>query len=151
MKRGWVLIVAGFLVAFGLGLGVGTQFYRRATSGEVRAFREQPGEAWPSAVANTPPPCVDIRHAGSLVGKSGCVTAIVLRVYSARSGNTFLDFCEDYRTCPFSSVIFASDTSKFGNLGALQGRRVEIRGEIVAYQGRAEIVIRDPQQVRSAR
>jgi DNA/RNA endonuclease YhcR with UshA esterase domain len=27
---------------------------------------------------------------------------------------------------------------------------VEIRGDVINYQGRAEIIIRDPQQVRSA-
>ena len=100
---------------------------------------------------SSPPPCADIRNAEPLVGKSGCVAGLVLRVYSARTGNTFLDFCQDYRTCPFTSVIFASDKSKFGNLESLQGKRVEIRGDVVTYQGRAEIIIRDPQQVRSAR
>jgi DNA/RNA endonuclease YhcR with UshA esterase domain len=93
---------------------------------------------------------VDIRNAGPQVGKSGCVAGLVLRVYSARTGNTFLDFCQDYRTCPFTSVIFASDKNKFGDLGSLQGKRVEIRGDVVTYQGRAEIIISDPQQVRSA-
>jgi hypothetical protein len=100
--------------------------------------------------ANSLPPCVDIRNAEPLEGKSGCVAGLVLRVYSSRAGNTFLDFCQDYRTCPFTSVIFASDKAKFGNLESLQGRRVEIRGEVVAFQGRAEIIIHDPQQVRSA-
>jgi len=33
---------------------------------------------------------------------------------------------------------------------SLQGRRVEIRGDVIDYQGRAEIIIRDPQQIRSA-
>lgn len=96
------------------------------------------------------PPCADIRNAGPLAGKSGCVAGLVQRVYSARTGNTFLDFCQDYRTCPFSSVIFASDKSKFGDLGSLQGKRVEIRGDVISYQGRAEIIIREPQQIRSA-
>jgi hypothetical protein len=72
----------------------------------------------------------------------------VLRAYTSRAGNTFLDFCPDYRTCPFTSVIFDSDRSKFGDLGALAGRQVEIRGAVVAYEGRAEIVIRDPEQIR---
>jgi DNA/RNA endonuclease YhcR with UshA esterase domain len=100
--------------------------------------------------ASSPPPCEDLRNAGPLVGKSGCVAGLVLRVYSARTGNTFLDFCQDYRTCPFTSVIFASDKSKFGDLESLQGKRVEIRGDVVTYQGHAEIIIHDPQQVRSA-
>jgi DNA/RNA endonuclease YhcR with UshA esterase domain len=93
---------------------------------------------------------VDIRNAGPLVGKGGCVTGLVLRVYTARTGNTFLDFCQDYRVCPFTSVIFAADKNKFGDLGLMQGKRVEIRGDVINYQGRAEIIIRDPQQVRSA-
>jgi hypothetical protein len=100
--------------------------------------------------ASNPPPCVDIRNAEPLEGKSGCVAGLVLRVYSSRAGNTFLDFCQDYRSCPFTSVIFASDKAKFGDLESLQGKRVEIRGDVVAFQGRSEIIIHDPQQVRSA-
>jgi hypothetical protein len=93
---------------------------------------------------------VDIRNARPLVGNNGCVAGLVLRVYSARTGNTFLDFCQDYRACPFTSVVFASDKNKFGDLGSLQGKRVEIRGDVITYQGHAEIIIHDPQQVRSA-
>jgi hypothetical protein len=93
--------------------------------------------------------CVALTDAGSLLGKSGCVKGLVLRVYTSRGRNTFLDFCSDYRTCPFSSVIFASDAGKFGDLSALAGRQVEIRGVVQAYEGRAEIIIRDPQQIRA--
>ena len=94
--------------------------------------------------------CVDFHEAATLKGKYGCVTARVLRVYTSRNGATFLDFCPDYRNCPFSSVIFSSDRSKFGRLETLTGRRVEIRGTVTQYQGRAEIIIRDPEQVREA-
>ena len=151
MKRRPILVVTGLLlVAFGLGIGVGSRFGRRRV---VRVADPSPWESARAPGAQTlsgTPPCVDIRNAGTLVGKSGCVAGLVLRVYSARTGNTFLDFCQDYRTCPFTSVIFASDKSKFGNLESLQGKRVEIRGDVIAYQGHAEIIIRDPQQVRSA-
>jgi hypothetical protein len=75
----------------------------------------------------------------------------VLRTYTSRVGNTFLDFCQDFRGCPFTSVIFASDKDKFGDLVTLEGKNVEIRGGIIAYQGRAEIIIHDPQQIRNAR
>jgi hypothetical protein len=91
--------------------------------------------------------CVNFRDAGSYVGKPGCVSGRVLRVFTSRAGNTFLDFCADYRQCPFGSVVFASDRSKFGDLGALRGRQVELRGLITTYQGRAEIIINDPQQI----
>lgn len=93
--------------------------------------------------------CVDFHDVASHVGQSGCVAGRILRVYTSRGGNTFLDFCPDYRRCPFTSVIFASDSDKFGNLQTLMSREVEIRGDITVYQGRAEIIIRDPQQIRA--
>jgi hypothetical protein len=73
-----------------------------------------------------------------------------VRVFTSRGGNTFLDFCEDYRDCPFTSVIFSSDKNKFGDLASLAGRQIEIRGPIAVYQGRPEIIIRDPEQIRLA-
>jgi hypothetical protein len=91
--------------------------------------------------------CVAFTNASSLLEKSGCVTGLVLRVYTSRGRNTFLDFCPDYRSCPFTSVIFASDSSKFGDLNVLTGRRVEIHGLVESYEGRAEIIVRDPQQI----
>jgi hypothetical protein len=91
--------------------------------------------------------CIELREAGLHTGENTCVEGRVLRVYTSRSGSTFLDFCQDYRNCPFGSVIFATDRSRFGNLGALEGRKVEISGEITTYNGRAEIIIRDPKQI----
>lgn len=95
-------------------------------------------------------PCVEIAAAGPMVGQPGCVTGRILRVYTSRNGNTFLDFCTDYRKCPFTSVVFAEDHAKFGDLGALKGRKVELRGLVTEYQGRAEIIIRDQEQIRMA-
>lgn len=92
--------------------------------------------------------CVDFRDAGALMGRAGCVSGRVLRVATSRAGNTFLDFCQDYRQCPFTSVIFAEDRDKFGDLGTLWGRQVEIRGLVTSYKDRAEIIIRDPGQIR---
>lgn len=95
-----------------------------------------------------PTGCVDFRDAASQTGRNACISARVLRVFTSRAGNTFLDFCTDYRKCPFTSVIFESDHGKFGNVDTLRGRRVEIRGLVTEYQGRAEIIIRDPEQIR---
>jgi hypothetical protein len=95
-------------------------------------------------------PCEDFTAAGPLVGKNSCVTGRILRVYTSRNGNTFLDFCTDYKKCPFTSVVFAEDRAKFGDLGALKGRKVELRGLVTEYQGRAEIIIRDQEQIRMA-
>jgi hypothetical protein len=78
------------------------------------------------------------------------VAGQVVRVYTSRGGNTFLDFCQDFRDCPFTSVIFAADKDKFGDLESLRGKSVELRGAITLYAGRAEIIIHDPQQIRNA-
>ncbi|HEX5413326.1 MAG TPA: hypothetical protein VFZ27_15855 [Terriglobia bacterium] len=91
--------------------------------------------------------CIEIPQAGLHTGENTCVEGRVLRVYTARSGSTFLDFCQDYRDCAFGSVIFASDRSRFGNLASLEGRRVEIAGEITTYNGRAEIIVHNPEQI----
>jgi hypothetical protein len=132
-KKVVVIGVVIVLAAFGLGALVG---YRRG-----RAHTAAGGE---------PGGCHDFHEAGKYVGQAGCVSGRVLRVFTSRSGNTFLDFCSDYRNCPFTSVIFASDKDKFRGLDALQGRQVELTGGITVYEGRAEIIIHDPQQIRVA-
>lgn len=151
MKRRPVLIVAGLLLlAFGLGIGIGSRFAQKPVVYRDVPVSQPPASAPEAPTQGSPPPCVDTRDAGPMVGKNGCVAGLVLRVYTARTGNTFLDFCQDYRTCPFTSVIFSADKGKFGNLESLQGKRVEIRGNVVTYAGHAEIIVHDPQQVRSA-
>jgi len=117
--------------------------------------RQSPPGSWKgsAAAAQKSGPasgCVDFHEAGAHTGETGCVSGRLLRVFSSRGGNTFLDFCPDYRTCSFTSVIFASDKNKFGNLDSLAGQQVEIHGNITVYQGRAEIIVRDPEQIRAA-
>ena len=102
------------------------------------------------AVQSSEDGCVNFQHAGEHTGENTCVSGRVLRVFTSRSGNTFLDFCSDYRQCPFTSVIFASDRAQFGNLATLEGRKVEILGAITTYNSRAEIIIREPRQIRIA-
>ncbi len=105
--------------------------------------------AAPGAGSGDSAGCVDFHDVAPHVGDYGCVTGRVLRVYTSRAGNTFLDFCTDYRHCPFTSVVFASDRDKFGNLQTLVGREVEIRGAITLYQEHAEIVISESDQIRT--
>ena len=130
------------LVIFCLGVLVGRRAGRSPSSTSSFASRSSsPGE-----MAG----CADFHEAGPHAGETGCVSGRVVRVFASRGGNTFLDFCEDYRDCPFTSVIFSSDKNKFGDLASLAGRQIEIRGLITEYQGRPEIIIRDPKQIRLA-
>jgi hypothetical protein len=140
MARRHKLAVAAAVVA--LCCLVSLHEYRRA--GE----RHNPPSYNSSSFGTERGPCVDFRQASSHAGENGCVSGFVLRAFTSKAGNTFLDFCSDYKACPFSSVIFASDRNKFGNLEALTGRQVQIRGLISTYNGHAEIIIHDPRQIR---
>lgn len=142
------IIVAGMLLAaFALGVLVGSRLRHKAS---VTALDRPARTRETERGGEDDAPCVGINNAGSLIGKSGCVAGQVLRVFTSRGGNTFLDFCQDYRSCSFTSVIFAGDKDKFGNLESLQGMKVEIHGDIKNYNDRAEIIIHDPHQITTA-
>ncbi len=150
MMRKTPSIVALFVISITLAGFVG---YRVALRRDVRSGAgwepvhqpNRPGDAdKPSGPGGA---CVDFHEAAQHTGESVCISGRVLRVYTSRSESAFLDFCPNYRDCPFSSVIFASDRTKFGDLNALNGREVEIQGRISVYNGRPEIVIHDPEQV----
>jgi DNA/RNA endonuclease YhcR with UshA esterase domain len=99
--------------------------------------------------ANNPSPteCLTVAEAHKHVGKTHCVSGTVVRVEDGRNGVTFLDFCPDYRSCPFTVVVFAGDINRVGDLRQLQGRVITIKGRIEEYDDRAEIILRHPQQL----
>jgi len=81
------------------------------------------------------------------LGKTQCVAGTVVHVKEGDSGVTFLDFCENYETCPFVVVVFQGDLRKVGDVRRLAGRAIEIKGTVEEYDGRAEIILRHPQQL----
>jgi hypothetical protein len=98
----------------------------------------------PSAASS----CIPITDAGKHIGATKCVSGKVLRVTQGSKGTHFLDFCEDFRSCPFTVVVFASDLKQIGDVRRLEGRPIEIDGEIKSYDGRAEIILTRPSQLR---
>jgi hypothetical protein len=92
--------------------------------------------------------CIPFTEAQEHVGESVCVTGKVVKVEEGRNGAWFLDLCEDYKTCPFVVVVFASDLRDVGDVRRLAGKDIELFGKIKNYQGRAEIVLRDVRQLR---
>jgi hypothetical protein len=142
MRRKQILVAAIVLAVFCLGIFVG----RRAARSPSQASSLSSRFSSPGNVAG----CVDFHDAASHAGETGCVSGRVVKVFTSRGGNTFLDFCEDYRDCPFTSVIFSSDKNKFGDLGSVAGRQIEIHGPITVFQGKPEVKIHDPEQIRMA-
>ena len=100
-----------------------------------------------NAAANVSIGTIDYTEAPKHIGEVAYVHATLMRAYTSKSGTVFLDFCKDYKTCPFSAVIFADDAKKFGDLSRYTGKTVTISGKISSYQGKAEIVLSSPSQL----
>src|SRR5208337_3670785 len=142
MRRKQILVAVIVLVIFCLGVFVGRRARRSPSTTSSAASRSSsPGE-----MAG----CVDFHDAAPHAGETGCVSGRVVKVFASRGLNTFLYFFEDYRDFKLTSVIFSGDKNKFGDLASVAGRQIEIRGPITVYQGRPEIIIHDPEQIRLA-
>ncbi len=83
--------------------------------------------------------CLPIDQAGKHIGDTQCVTGKVLSVSAP-----YLNFCDDYRTCPFSVQIRGFDPE------SLKGKTVQFTGRIyVGSTGRASMFVADPQQAKA--
>ena len=84
------------------------------------------------------------------VGEIKCITGKVVRVKQGARGVHFLDFCDDFRLCPFTVVVFPGDLKSVGDVRQLQGRMIEIHGQVKEYDGRAEIILEEYRQLGGA-
>ena len=91
--------------------------------------------------------CLPLEEAGKHVGDTACVAGKVLTVTQSPNGAWFLNFCQDYRECPFTVVTFSRDLRDVGDVRYLAGKEVEVHGKIKLYQGRAEIILRERRQL----
>ena len=94
-----------------------------------------------------PADCIPFVEANQHIGATRCITGRVLNIEEGDKGVTYLDFCEDYRRCPFTVVVFPSDLKHVGDVRQLKGKVVEIHGEVKEYDGRAEIILSRPKQL----
>ena len=94
-----------------------------------------------------PADCLPIDQARSHIGETQCVTGKVLRVKQGSRGVTFFDFCEDFRVCPFTVVIFPVHLKDIGDVRQLANKVIEVHGPVKAYDGRAEIVVEQLRQL----
>jgi hypothetical protein len=91
--------------------------------------------------------CIPFDQARNHLDETRCVTGKVVRVQEGDRGVRYLDFCEDYRLCSFTVVVFQHDLQKIGDIRQLAGKVVEIRGEIKDYDDRAEIILENSTQL----
>ena len=81
------------------------------------------------------------------IGAVASVQGRLVEVYTSARGTVFLDFCTQYKNCPFSGVIFADDVKKFGDLARYNGTVITLTGKISSYQDKAEIILSNPGQL----
>jgi len=87
------------------------------------------------------------QHAGETATVCGVVAAAKFAA-QVRGGTTFLDFDKPYPNSTFSALIFASDRAKFGAPEkTAQGKDLCVTGKIEMYQGKPQIVLKDPKQL----
>jgi len=101
-----------------------------------------------AAVVTANADCIPITEARNHIGETRCVTGKVFAVQQGNKGIHYLDFCQDYRTCPFTVVIFPRDLRHVGDVRQLHGRLLEIHGQVREYDGRAEIIVREARQLQ---
>ncbi len=92
--------------------------------------------------------CIPIEKASQAVGTTACVRGKVVKASPTRNGSFHLDFCEDYRACPFTVYVPAASLRNVGDVRELQGREIEVQGKVQHYSGRAEIVLKELRQLR---
>ena len=92
--------------------------------------------------------CLSIDQARNHLGETQCVTGKIVRVEVGNEGVHYLDFCEDFRLCPFSVVVFRHDAKNVGDISQLAGKLIEIRGELKEYDDRAEMILESRKQLR---
>jgi DNA/RNA endonuclease YhcR with UshA esterase domain len=82
------------------------------------------------------------------VGEYATVEGVVAKVFTSKSGNTFLNIGASYPNQTFTGWIPpASPVSKSPMLSDIEGKRVKITGRIEMYKGKPEIRINAAEQL----
>jgi hypothetical protein len=87
------------------------------------------------------------KHVGETTTVCGAVAAAKFAA-QVRGGTTFLDFDKPYPNATFTALIFAGDRAKFGAPEkTATGKDLCVTGKIEMYQGKPQIILRDPNQL----
>ncbi len=87
------------------------------------------------------------REAAAHVGETAAVVGTVATVFRSPGGNVYVNLGADYPRQTFTAVALAPVGGWTAGLDNLRGKVVRVRGEIVNYRGRVEIVLKDAGQI----
>ncbi len=123
------------------------QAYENILKRLLEAYKGNSAVPLKSGTANVSIGTIEYTEAPKHVGEYASVRGTLIKAYTSASGTVFLDFCANYKTCPFSGVIFADDAKQFGDLSRHNGTVITLTGKISSYEGKAEIILSDPSQL----
>ena len=92
-------------------------------------------------------PEIAAMEATNYMGQEVIVTDKVAQV-TLRATVALINLNQKYPESPLTCVVRNQDTNKFLNLESYFGKRVEITGRIISYQGRPEIILTLPEQIK---
>ncbi|MGM0482798.1 MAG: thermonuclease family protein [Patescibacteria group bacterium] len=82
------------------------------------------------------------------VGDELWVRGEIDHVYISDNGNYFLNFCSDFRDCPFNGVIFSKYAHLFDDIESWSGQEIYIYGTVGTYEGRPQIIVEKSEQIK---
>jgi nuclease S1 len=91
------------------------------------------------------------RESAAHVGETATVVGLVAAVSRSKSGNVYVNFGADYPRQTFTAVALAPAGGWTAGLDTLVGKRVGVRGKIVSYRGRVEVVLSSGEQIVEVR
>jgi len=91
---------------------------------------------------------IPANEAAAHIGQYATVEGVVAKVFTSKSGNTFLNIGHTYPNQVFTGWIqTASPVNKSPMLSGIEGKHVKITGRIEMYKGKPEIRINAASQV----
>ena len=90
----------------------------------------------------------DLAGAQKLLGKEGAFEGTVTKVYTPKKNTiVILNFAPSFRDA-LTAVVKPESYENFPDLRTLEKKRVLVSGKLEVYQGRPQIVLTKPEQVR---
>jgi hypothetical protein len=94
--------------------------------------------------------CIPFTQAAQHIGETKCISGVVARVNRSKEGLHYLNFCDEKGACPFAAVIRADDLRHVGDVRGLQGKAVEVHGDVRGSEGGAQILVSESRQLKGA-
>ena len=102
------------------------------------------------ALHAAPPSCHAASEAGAYAGKNVCITAHVYDVAMLGDGTRFLDTCSPEISddaCRFTIASLPEDTREVGDLAALRGHDIKLRGVVHSVNQRSVMYLSHARQL----